>query len=555
VGCALWAGGSAASESAPRSDDLFREMQEIFAPSELPADLRSVAPEKCATALVREYGERRDLLSAQQRNLLDGYLTGFRLEPSFQYATVHFTFAYEVTGEHAVPSIDIAPANGVPDFVEDVGDWAELSWDRFVGGMGLTAPVSSGSKVAISFREMNAYGYTDASTGGIRLVLHRNFEGFPPNHDPEGSARGAAKVTIAHELRHACQLAMSGWTEGKWLEADAVWAEDRVFDAVDDYLQYLGTGSPISDPASWSKNGAGYEDCLFQHVLGESYGDAMLTEFFQRRAAYGEESVEHSFDAILRAHGSSLAGALGRLALWSYLSGANAMGRPEGFSEADLYPTPPIHAHLTDLPASVSAAISGMGTQYFLASAGDPAERPQLYVSGDAARDYALHAIVLDRAGSRSVLSIPMEQGRSEITEIPKPWSDIAFLAVAVSVVDAGEAPAFTTVNLDVPLAVGVLPPKGQARLELAQNYPNPFRANTTIAFGLSSPSPIRLAIFDASGRLVRTIADESALPAGEHQYFWDGADDRGVRCAPGVYALRLQSPDEIASRKIHLLK
>jgi flagellar hook assembly protein FlgD len=61
--------------------------------------------------------------------------------------------------------------------------------------------------------------------------------------------------------------------------------------------------------------------------------------------------------------------------------------------------------------------------------------------------------------------------------------------------------------------------------------------------------------VIDATGRLVRTITDERALSAGSHQVFWDGIDDRGARCAPGVYALRLQSPQETVSRKIHLLR
>src|SRR4030095_8899601 len=107
------------------------------------------------------------------------------------------------------------------------------------------------------------------------------------------------------------------------------------------------------------------------------------------------------------------------------------------------------------------------------------------------------------------------------------------------------------SVNLDTPVAVGVPLPEGKARLELAQNYPNPFQSGTTISFSLSRPSSVRLDVIDATGRLVRTITSEPSLSAGQHQAFWDGVDERGVRCAPGVYALRLQSPDEIASRKI----
>jgi hypothetical protein len=556
VGCTLLAAGAGARESAiVDGDRLVAEFQRVFAPAEPTLRDAASGPTKCATLLVREYGERRELLTSDEVARIEGYLAPLRAAGTLQYQTEHFLIWYELSGVNAVSSIDIAPANGVPDYVENIGAWAEISWDHHVDALGLSRPVPVGSKLEIAFREMNAYGYTDPLEGVGRIVLHRSFEGFPGNHDPEGSARGAAKVTIAHELEHACQLAMSGWTEGTWLEADAVWAEDRVFDVVDDYLNYLGSGSPVSDSADWAWHGPGYEDCLWQHSLSETYGDAIVAEFFHRRAANRGETVMQSFDAILRARGSNLASALGRLSLWSHFCGANAVGRPEGFSEANAYPTPPIHAHLPGIPAISTATISGMGTRYFLASAPAISEgRPQLYVTGDTGREYAVHAIVLERTGAHRVFAIPVSAGRTDITDIPIEWSNIAFITIAVASVDATFAPAFTSVNLDTPLAVGV-PTLGQPVLQLAQNYPNPFRAGTTISFHLSVPSAVRLDVIDATGRLVRTITNEHTLAAGSHQVFWDGIDDRGQHCAPGVYALRLQSPQEVASRKIHLLR
>jgi hypothetical protein len=557
VGCALIACSASARESVATTDPLFTEFQKVFAPAELPATLRDAAsgPAKCATLLIREFAAERDQLSPEEAGRIDEYLGLARGAASLQYMTEHFLIWYELSGVNAVSATDVAPANGIPDYVENIGAWAEMSWDHHVDALGLAQPVPMGSKLEIAFREMNAYGYTDPLQGVARIVLHRSFEGFPANHDPEGSARGAAKVTVAHELEHACQLAMSGWTEGSWLEADAVWAEDRVFDVVDDYLNYLGSGSPVSNPDSWAWQGAGYEDCLWERSLSEAHGDGLIAEFFHRRAAHRGESVAQSYDAVLRAHDSSLAAALGRLSLWSYFCGANALARPEGFQEAASYPTPPIHANLSGVPANATGTMAGMGSRYFLASAATMEGRPQLYVTGDAGREYALHAIVLDRSGVRRVFSIPVAAGHSDITEIPLEWSDIAFLTIAVAAVDAIEAPAFSSVNLDTPVAVGVLPPSGKTQIELAQNYPNPFQSGTTIAFSLSLPSSARLEVFDATGRLVRTLLNDPSLSAGQHHAFWDGSDDRGMRCAPGVYALRLQSPGESASRKIHLLR
>ncbi len=84
----------------------------------------------------------------------------------------------------------------------------------------------------------------------------------------------------------------------------------------------------------------------------------------------------------------------------------------------------------------------------------------------------------------------------------------------------------------------------------LSPNVPNPFRSETALEFSLPTPGPASLRIYDASGRLVRTIVD-GVLPAGAQRARWDGLDDGGRRAAGGVYFARLLAPTVSASRKI----
>jgi len=88
----------------------------------------------------------------------------------------------------------------------------------------------------------------------------------------------------------------------------------------------------------------------------------------------------------------------------------------------------------------------------------------------------------------------------------------------------------------------------------LSQNYPNPFNPTTTIAFGLKEPADVTVQIYDASGRLVRTVADRH-YAAGRHQTTWDGRDDAGARVASGVYFCQLDNGRSAFRRKIVLLK
>jgi len=83
---------------------------------------------------------------------------------------------------------------------------------------------------------------------------------------------------------------------------------------------------------------------------------------------------------------------------------------------------------------------------------------------------------------------------------------------------------------------------------------PNPFNPRTSIDFVVPVPGPLRLRIFDARGRLVRTLID-GAVTAGRHQMAWDGRDAVGRGVASGVYVVELESQGGRAQARISLLR
>jgi hypothetical protein len=88
----------------------------------------------------------------------------------------------------------------------------------------------------------------------------------------------------------------------------------------------------------------------------------------------------------------------------------------------------------------------------------------------------------------------------------------------------------------------------------LAQNFPNPFNPITTIGFGMKEPGYISLRIYDAAGRLVATLVDESR-PAGSYAADWNGRGTDGHVVSSGVYFYRLSGPGYERTRKMVLLK
>jgi PKD repeat protein len=79
-------------------------------------------------------------------------------------------------------------------------------------------------------------------------------------------------------------------------------------------------------------------------------------------------------------------------------------------------------------------------------------------------------------------------------------------------------------IETSVPEDPGAAEVAGLSRLG---SYPNPFNPRTTIAFELPSAGTAVIAVYDASGRRIRTLID-GRLDAGRHTVLWDGTDDRG---------------------------
>jgi hypothetical protein len=99
-----------------------------------------------------------------------------------------------------------------------------------------------------------------------------------------------------------------------------------------------------------------------------------------------------------------------------------------------------------------------------------------------------------------------------------------------------------------------VLPPSLPKVLALKAIYPNPFNPQTTIIYSLPKQTVVHLAVYDAAGRLVKTLIN-GLEPAGETLITWNGENDNGTKVASGVYFCRLKAGKETISKKMVLLR
>ncbi|MCK4414687.1 MAG: right-handed parallel beta-helix repeat-containing protein [Candidatus Eisenbacteria sp.] len=92
------------------------------------------------------------------------------------------------------------------------------------------------------------------------------------------------------------------------------------------------------------------------------------------------------------------------------------------------------------------------------------------------------------------------------------------------------------------------------AAVFLASALPNPFRGTTQISCAVPQATRLHLAIYDVTGRMVRTLLDRRVTP-GEQTLVWDGRDDRKETVAAGIYYLRLETPAGKKTRSVVVLR
>lgn len=269
-----------------------------------------------------------------------------------------FLLNYDITGTHAVPTADM-DANGIPDYIDRAGEYADESWRVLVDSLGFVDPVVPGSPYRIDFRSVNYYGETRAAGSTTYIIVHSTFDGFPVNDDPDGDQLGALKVTIAHELKHAIQYATSRW-QGEtgainWVEMDATMIEEVVYPQVNDHVTYAQSGSIFTNPGSAIPRA--YTHASWMLYYHERLGPRFWTEvwnvirdnwtipmFSAMRAADPE------FAPLFEEHATANH-------LWHFASGARG-DRDYGFADRAKFPTsastvasPPTDMSVTSISA------------------------------------------------------------------------------------------------------------------------------------------------------------------------------------------------------------
>ena len=317
-------------------DKVLLEVMAIRSPDKLPVkyqlDLdRQLSPGELrgATMKLVEIKIIWNELEAATQQALSAALARPTASFSYDSPSGFFKLHYDTSGTNAVSAED-TNSDGIPDYVERCAAYCDSSYAKHILLGYLAAPsdgsLGGDSRYDIYFENSGFYGYAVPEGDGGEawndrysyIVLNNNFVGFPANNDPEGQVAGAAKATAAHEYHHAVQFAYD-ISEPIWfMEFDATYMEDIVFDLTDDNYNYL----PIfmnSPEISLMENSNHFYSCFIWGLyLAQKFDTSLMTAIWE--GARFDGIFNTLSDTLLSRYGWTQDSAFADFVTWNYVT-------------------------------------------------------------------------------------------------------------------------------------------------------------------------------------------------------------------------------------------
>lgn len=264
------------------------------------------------------------LLARPADGAADPFGDGYTVPEAAPFCSTHFCVHY-VTSTADAPSLEDADANGLPDYVETMAGEFETAYAVENGTLGWRTPVPDGAlggdaRTDVYIKQLGdqgLFGYAAADPGQAGLRRHAFLvmdDDYAQSEFPNYSHFLAPlQVTAAHEYNHVLQNGIDA-NQDFWLfESTAVWMEDQVFDAVNDYFNYIPrwaglTRIPLTrfnlqnpgDPLNIKV----YGDVAWSSWLTARYGADVMRDTWER--SLGEQPASFApgaQDAAIRARG------------------------------------------------------------------------------------------------------------------------------------------------------------------------------------------------------------------------------------------------------------
>lgn len=506
------------------------------------------------------------LLNQEKENIDGAILQKFNaLSPTRSSTTTEyispsgkFRIHYETVGSDRVPFDDFND-NFIPDYVEEVAEAADSSYRHQVITLGFPDPIGEGEIYDVFIKDLfsrKSYGFVSFLRTGswpcnnsgpeTCIYIENDFAGYPANADPEGSAIGALKVTMAHEFKHAIQYVQNGWSgeTRSWMEMDATLMEEVVYDNVNDYYNYIeGFSTDLFQKASSSLIPGRYEDVTWALYFHEKFGSTFWLDVWDFIETDNSILFLTAVEQALQNRDESYPKNVLESYMWHFASGDQFSATNFGFEEHLDYPGPGLSAiYLEPLSALTSEfSLDRMSARYYSV---EPIDLLEGYLSLNfinSSKDVQFGLIGYQKNGEVLTNKI-VEQGVDQLTSINTDWQwseldKVGLVAVNSSSTDENSF-RFQVFERTV-----------------SSTEPNIKLLNTTAtvnsSFRLYLPTTqnITLDIYDVLGRHIQTIHN-GPVNSGFREFNFNTSN-----LASGIYLYRLISESGVQAFTFPVIK
>lgn len=457
-----------------------------------------------------------------------------------------FRIHYDTEGPRAVyrADDDIDPPDGIPDYVNRLSEFLNHSYQVFIVELDYDLPPFDGEQGGDSLYDIyltdvpaltspespsDQYPGRPAYTSFIQLGRDMRTPRYPDDPYP------FLKVSAAHEYFHAVQFAyrahsidVTPW----WFESCAAWAEEKVFDDINDLYYDLQHYLPQLHYSLYQTDGLFvYGAWLFPQFLSENISPWILRKCWEKFASYSfaVEAIRLTLDES----GLDFNEEYCRHIVWNYFTGQNY--QPGFYEEAGFFDETVYEARI-----HYSYPIEWMEqpvNQQNVSGAYIDFQKPQINKGSlvieyyNPTDDDHSVCIAVVRTLSNVEYDIHMVQNRVPTTfTIPdfEECDKVVMMPVwRYEGLPIGGTTSYlyrayvdttqTSIADDYP---------GPTEFELKGAFPNPFNQSVSIVFDTPVRDKYEIRIYDISGRLVLS---------------------RRGWCDPGTNRLRWKTPEDLA--------
>jgi len=469
------------------------------------------------------------------------------------YTTDHFKFHF-ILGD-SYDSVDNI------DYVISMGNVFENVWKFYVDSLGYSPPVEDqmigGSNLydiyllnlpsgyfGITYTS-NAQADSPACASFIKMRNSYSSSIFNEHTELEN-----IQVTAVHEFFHAIQFSYNCYEKLWFMEATAVWAEDELYDNINDHYRYMAPWfSNPEKPLNYTSGIHMYGTFIFFQYIDEHLGGPeTIRECWERsneNSTFIGDKSYLSIDEALNKQNSSLKDAFNRMRIANRIMSSNINAGMYTYEEADEYPVerPEIKEYINynkgDYESYSNSELYLLSSHYIELETDSPIV---ITINNNSGPNSDLSLFTVVKYDNKERWSI---RTNNEINIDPLVGLD--YISIIISATSDSQN------NWDYSLNII----DGQREdFSFYSPYPNPGGPKNPINIELQviEPQNLSIKIFNILGKLVWST-EKNASESGLFTIKWSGKNQNKKDVSSGVYFIFAKGKYSSFTNKVTFLK